>query len=588
MDNSKQTLPKQVKTKNIILLAVFSFLLFIAVGGVFNRLAQGVYDFSEYIPNIILFPISSFFVVRSSLVLKGKLKPLNVSRKRLTFIGTIIALLFCLTFMTGVFVYTLLEGEYGVMLFAALFCSGCCYSLIASIKKFITEVKIQTNYPSTANNQTQHQQWEHAQSQVVRYTAEYLDDVTFIQDIKYRSLDGSYGAWKQYDVLLAARGYGWDTMKDWADYIAQADMEDVAQVGAGEMMITETDYTESFVKNGSKCVRMPELDREMGMLCIAGLSNALRAPLKIVWFNQTRILRLFTSVNDDILISCYVETMVRRTFGTDNAMKLGKPLPERHAEKKEPVSFHNGHIHIDSGVFFAWKKENPAIAQYEKCAAILLHEKEPVISLYEDGVKTREYRLQTEAEEDFTGKFFLISVRLGLQGVSAVPVAQIDGFISDTDEERKMTANDIGYRMEGHFLACGESRGICQYELIQGRDLPAKGLKYPGYTTPSNVRLVGICPSCGKSFCFHGYAFYMLQNDVAYSDDGLDCCKILPYDIDKNNWSYETDGKVFRYYNSFNCPHCGTPYIDYKRYPEDKVFGVSGCVHLGRKVYCAK
>ena len=151
-----------------------------------------------------------------------------------------------------------------------------------------------------------------------------------------------------------------------------------------------------------------------------------------------------------------------------------------------------------------------------------------------------------------------------------------------------MTVNDTGYRMEGHFLACAETAGVVRYEMVRGRDLPAKGLKYPGYTTPSNVRLVGICPSCGKSFCFHGYAFYMMQNDVAYSDDGLDCCEILPYDIDKENWVYETEGKTFRYYNSFNCPHCGTPYIDYKSYPEDKVFGVSGCVHLGRKAYRAE
>lgn len=34
---------------------------------------------------------------------------------------------------------------------------------------------------------------------------------------------------------------------------------------------------------------------------------------------------------------------------------------------------------------------------------------------------------------------------------------------------------------------------------------------------------------------------------------------------------------------SFFGPHCGTPYIDYRKYPQNKVFGVSGCVHLGHK-----
>ena len=148
-----------------------------------------------------------------------------------------------------------------------------------------------------------------------------------------------------------------------------------------------------------------------------------------------------------------------------------------------------------------------------------------------------------------------------------------------------MTREDVGYRMEGHFLACCDDIGQQRYEMNRGQDLPMKGLKYPGYTTPSNIRLIGICPDCGKSFCFHGYSFYMVQNDVAYSDDGLDCCQITVPDIDKDTWTYETDGKTFRYYNSFNCPHCGTPYIDYKKHPENKVLGVSGCVLLGKNVY---
>ena len=584
MSNSKTTLSKKVKTKNIVLLVVFSFLLFIAIGGIFNRLAQEEDVFSEYIPNIILIPISVFFIVRSGLVLKGKMKPIQIPWALLSNIGTIIMFAFCFFFVVGLFFYALSEGRYGIMLFAIAFGAGYAYSIYFWIKKFICKSDSQGNELSKTRNISQHQQWEYAESKVVRHTAEYLEDITFIQDIKRSSL----GAWKQYDILLAAMGYGWDTMKDWADYMLQADLEGIPQVTAGSMGIAETDHTKSFLDNGGKCAQTPELEIEKGMLSVAGLSPTLHAPVKIVWYNQTRVLRLFTPVDDDVLISCYVETMIRRTFGTDKAMKLGKPLPEKAVEKKDPVAFNSGHIHIDSAAFFAWKKENPESPQYEICSCISLHEKEPVIFLYEDGIKTREYCLQTEENEDFTGKYFHVSVRLGFQGQPAAPVAQIDGFVSDTDEDRKMTIKDIGYRMEGHFLACGEGLGVLRYNMTTGRDLPAKGLKYPGYTTPANVRLVGICPSCGKSFCFHGYAFYMVQNDVAYSDDGLDCCEILPHNIDKENWVHEIDGKKFRYYNSFNCPHCGVPYIDYKTYPDDKVFGVSGCVHLGRKAFRAE
>ena len=182
----------------------------------------------------------------------------------------------------------------------------------------------------------------------------------------------------------------------------------------------------------------------------------------------------------------------------------------------------------------------------------------------------------------------MISVRVGFIGNPPVPTMQMDGFISDTSEDRKMTLNDIGYRMEGHFLAFGGKLSKLRYASMRGQDLVAKGLKYQGYTTPANIRLIGICPDCGKSFAFHGYAFYMAQSDVAYSDDGLDVCEIFAYDIDKDSWKHETEGKTFRYYNSFNCPHCGAPYIDYKKHPENKVFGVSGCVHLGRKHYKAE
>lgn len=250
-----------------------------------------------------------------------------------------------------------------------------------------------------------------------------------------------------------------------------------------------------------------------------------------------------------------------------------------------PVKIDGTGIYIDSNAFFQWKAANILMPQYEFNDVISLSTKEPTIYLYEDGVKTREFVLQTEGDEDFTGKYFLISVRLGMQGNPEVPVAQIDGFVSDTPEDRKMTMNDIGYRFEGHFLASGGDAAELRREMNRGQDLPMKALKYQGYTTPSNVRLVGICPECKKSFCFHGYSFYMAQSDVAYSDDGLDCCEIQAYNIDVDTWVYEVEGKTFRYYNSFNCPHCGTPYIDYKKYPENKVFGVSGCVLLGRKHY---
>ena len=65
----------------------------------------------------------------------------------------------------------------------------------------------------------------------------------------------------------------------------------------------------------------------MGILSVAGIIQTLKVPMKIVWFNQTRILRFFTLIDDELLIKKYVETVIRRTFGTKDAMKLGKPIP---------------------------------------------------------------------------------------------------------------------------------------------------------------------------------------------------------------------------------------------------------------------
>ena len=416
---------------------------------------------------------------------------------------------------------------------------------------------------------------------------EYLEDMTFIRQIRSTPL----GNWRQYDILLAARGYGWDMMRNWADYVASADLEMISQVTTGALGAEETDVTQSYRQSGRKCENTKELERENGMLSIAGLSKTLGAPVKIVWVNQTNTLRLFTTEKSNLRVSCYVETMVRRTFGTKDAMKLGKPIPPAEEPKKEPpvepVVLKGTQICINGKAFSLWKIKNPSAMQYEFRGFIPLGEKNPVLQLIDDGEVTREYRLETEGDEDFTGKYFAISVRLGNIGEDRVPVAQIDGFVCDKPEERAMTMDDVGYRMEGYFLACGSLMGADYYAKSRGQDLPMKALKYPGYTTPSNVRLIGICPDCGKSFAFRGYAFYMAQNDVAYSDDGLDCCQIQAYDIDKNTWTYEEDGKTFRYYNSFCCPHCGTPYIDYKKYPQNKTFGVSGCVLLGRKAYSA-
>lgn len=235
-----------------------------------------------------------------------------------------------------------------------------------------------------------------------------------------------------------------------------------------------------------------------------------------------------------------------------------------------------------------------------KCATadVLLKEKSPVIKVYEDGNLTQNYCLETYKNENFTGKYFHIEVRCGKPGNINAPVLQFQGNITDKIEYRSNNAvingtkksspasSDISYLSEILYLNCGGSCGKSMIEKTKGRDLYNKALRYRGFIISD--RLIGVCSECRRSFVFKGINLPYTNDTPAYSDDGTDvlCVPISKFENeDKNTWSYKIDGKTFRYYNSFNCPHCGAPYIDYKKYPEMKENYPLGCVLLGKKLY---
>ena len=67
------------------------------------------------------------------------------------------------------------------------------------------------------------------------------------------------------------------------------------------------------------------LSEERGTLGIGGYSDTLKGPVKVVWYNQTRVLRIFVQSDDETLVRRYAETVIRASFGTEDAMKLAKP-----------------------------------------------------------------------------------------------------------------------------------------------------------------------------------------------------------------------------------------------------------------------
>ncbi len=324
---------------------------------------------------------------------------------------------------------------------------------------------------------------------------------------------------------------------------------------------------------------------------LLGATKTSRVEEKVAAASDVELIKAWTLLGNHILFASgklNIENIISFRNYLYHCFEERRTQQNEEKAVAEPIAIKGTEVHFHPDALIDWKCNHLNEDVYEKNEAILLSEKTPTICVYGNDQLVRSFCLQTEDEEDFSGKYFHISVRMHFtqsQNESSFIAFQIDGFISDTEEECAMTLQDIGYRMEGFCLSCNGAEETESYEQVRGRDLVSKGLKYPGSTTPSNVRLIGICPECKRSFTFYGYAFYMVQEDVAYSDDGLDVCRITEYEIDKDIWTRTVDGKTFRYYNSFNCPHCGTPYIDYKKYPEMKQFGVSGCALLGKKVY---
>lgn len=165
----------------------------------------------------------------------------------------------------------------------------------------------------------------------------FIDDDSYIESIEH--LSGKVGVfiWQQYDILLATQKYGWDTMVDLVAYLETADINPIDSLTVSDMPsdeAVELSHVYKLSKVGLK--NFDKLKEERGVLSIAGHSRTLNEDIKIVWFNQSRGLRLFTRSNDETLVRKYVETLIRRTFGTPDAMKLAqrqKTENDHHSEE---------------------------------------------------------------------------------------------------------------------------------------------------------------------------------------------------------------------------------------------------------------
>lgn len=158
------------------------------------------------------------------------------------------------------------------------------------------------------------------------------EDVSYINRIQYVK-----GAWHQYDVQLAARPYSWKTMVDMAAYLEQADLGELQTLTVSRVGTPATELIDDYRKSGTALVEYRGLAVERGTLAVGGISRTLNTPVKLVWINQTNVMQVLTPMLlDDVLIEQYLETLIRRTFGTSEAMKRYiNPLDAEKAQIQE-------------------------------------------------------------------------------------------------------------------------------------------------------------------------------------------------------------------------------------------------------------
>lgn len=203
----------------------------------------------------------------------------------------------------------------------------------------------------------------------------------------------------------------------------------------------------------------------------------------------------------------------------------------------------------------------------------------PEINVFENDQLIRCYKIETiRNNPDLTGQFLHSSIR-----VLANSSVMIDGIISKDDVTFPDWTDDK-YEAVRLQPFCLSNRNESNIQLI-GKGLFERGLHFSGTITPSSVRNVCICDKCNRSFTIQHFHAGFSDVQYFYSSDSAETL-IVPYDaIDNlpvqleeeiNNSALKTveanlptpskGTGAFKYYNSFKCPHCLSPYIDFEKY----------------------
>jgi hypothetical protein len=232
---------------------------------------------------------------------------------------------------------------------------------------------------------------------------------------------------------------------------------------------------------------------------------------------------------------------------------------------------------IDDNIFIDNQKDNIG-EPVELETVFKLTVPTPEIKVFENQNLVHTFRIDTLlTNKDLTGQFLHCSIRI--LSNSAV---MIDGIISQSDNTfSKWTDNDYeAIRLQPFFLSDKNDNNI----QLKGKGLFERGLHFRGTVTPTGVRNICICDSCNLSFTIQHFHSGFSELQYFYSTDSKETL-IVPYGSIENlptqlpetvdqSILQSIESKLpkpsgegtFKYYNSFKCPHCLAPYIDFEKH----------------------
>lgn len=256
----------------------------------------------------------------------------------------------------------------------------------------------------------------------------------------------------------------------------------------------------------------------------------------------------------------------------------------------------NNRVEIQGNRIFIDNQNGNVGKEFEQGLVFSLTGSTPEINVYENEVPVRTFRIDPLlSNKNLAGQYLHGSIR-----VLSSSAVLIDGIISRSVKTfSKWTDADYeAVRFQPFFLSDKNDNNI---RLI-GKGLFERGLHFSGVITPSGVRSICICDNCRLSFTLQHFHAGLSEVQYFYSANSKETL-IVPYnaienlpaqlqesieanelEILENNLPKPSNADgMFKYYNSFKCPSCLTPFIDFKRHKEIRAHEYYGNVHINEK-----